>query len=60
MFVVNPQGDRTLRVSQPSQEQIRKAMEAWQATAHLAPEPLPVPLEYPLAGPGVLEVGGGS
>jgi putative ABC transport system ATP-binding protein len=30
------------------------------ATAHLAPEPTPVPLEYPLAGPGVLEVGGGS
>jgi Zn-dependent protease with chaperone function len=35
LFVVNPQGDGTLRASQPTPDQIRKAVEAWQATAHL-------------------------
>ena len=36
LFVVNPTGDRTLRGEQPSEEQRRKAMEAWAATAHLS------------------------
>ncbi len=36
LFVVNPQGDRTLRGSQPSPEQLRKAMEAWHASANPA------------------------
>ncbi len=36
LFVVNPTGDRTLRSSQPSEDQKRKAMEAWAATAHLS------------------------
>ncbi len=36
LFVVNPTGDRTLRGTQPSEDQKRKAMEAWAATAHLS------------------------
>jgi len=36
LFVVNPKGDSSLRGLQPSQEQMRKAMEAWASTAHLA------------------------
>ena len=36
LFVVNPTGDTSLRGLQPSQEQMRKAIEAWASTAHLA------------------------
>jgi len=32
IFVVNPVGDRTLRSTQPTQEQLRKAAEIWKAT----------------------------
>jgi Zn-dependent protease with chaperone function len=39
LFVVNPKGDRRLRGEQPSDDQKRKAMEAWAATAHLATTP---------------------
>jgi Zn-dependent protease with chaperone function len=39
LFVVNPTGDRTLRGQQPSPEQMRKAVEAWKATAHLSISP---------------------
>ena len=39
LFVVNPTGDRTLRGEQPSEDQKRKAMEAWAATAHLSSTP---------------------
>jgi Zn-dependent protease with chaperone function len=39
LFVVNPVGDRSLRSAQPSEEQKRKAIEAWAATAHLSSAP---------------------
>ncbi len=39
LFVVNPTGDRTLRGLQPSEDQKRKAIEAWAATAHLSVTP---------------------
>ena len=35
LFVVNPQGDSSLRGSGASDEQMRKAAQAWQATANL-------------------------
>jgi Zn-dependent protease with chaperone function len=35
LFVVNPQGDSTLRGATASDEQMRKAAEAWQATANV-------------------------
>lgn len=35
VFVVNPTGDSSLRGLQPSQEQMRQAIEAWASTAHL-------------------------
>lgn len=41
LFVVNPTGDRTLRGDQPSEDQKRKAMEAWASTAHLSVTPRP-------------------
>jgi hypothetical protein len=37
--VVNPVGDNSLRGLQPSPEQMRKAMEAWTSTAHIAAQP---------------------
>jgi Zn-dependent protease with chaperone function len=39
LFVVNPTGDRTLRGQEPNPEQMRKAVEAWKATAHLSISP---------------------
>lgn len=39
LFVVNPTGDSSLRGLQPSQEQMRKAIQAWAATAHLSVTP---------------------
>lgn len=48
LFVVNPTGDRTLRGSEPNEDQKRKAMEAWAATSHLsgAPGAAPTPQDY--------------
>jgi Zn-dependent protease with chaperone function len=52
LFVVNPTGDTSLRGLQPSEDQKRKAIEAWAATAHLSVTPatpsgaLP-PQDYP-------------
>ncbi|HEY7404401.1 MAG TPA: M48 family metalloprotease [Candidatus Angelobacter sp.] len=46
LFVVNPTGDRTLRSSEPSEDQKRKAMEAWAATAHLSGSSGAAPQDY--------------
>jgi len=46
LFVVNPTGDRTLRGEEPSEEQKRKAMEAWAATAHLSGSAAGTPQDY--------------
>jgi Zn-dependent protease with chaperone function len=50
LFVVNPTGDTSLRGLQPSQEQMHKAIEAWDSTAHLATPPA-------AANPGVVNPG---
>jgi len=49
LFVVNPKGDRTLRGEDPSEDQKRKAMEAWAATAHLSSTPAAAPPQDYLA-----------